>query len=148
MTIAGASTDTVTRRASAQSGTPNAQRISVDAVMALSARFVGGGTLDPVHGQHLLALLSEDPARLAGLRALLDPFAADIPVAQLPDGARQVVTDILTFWYLGLIDDRPVDNREARFFSLVSWQALPYPTIPTVCKGFGSWAEDPERTGA
>lgn len=125
----------------AQGATSAAGGITVDQLMALSAALVGGGNLNAEFGQQLLDLLSKDPTRLQGLKELLVTESnAATPTPSSP-AAKQVATDILSYWYLGEFDGKPVPNRQGLYFGLASWQTVPYITIQSVCKGFGYWAQ-------
>ncbi len=126
-----------------QEATPASASIDRETLLALSKRLVGGGELatDAVDG--LSALLAAEP----GIESTLTELAA-LP-EMTPDAlvsasteAQRTAANILQFWYLGRYDDKPVAHRADMFFGLVSWQALPYSTQPTLCKGFGYWAKD------
>lgn len=130
-----------------QEATPDASPVtsSIDSgkLLDLSARLVGGGNLaqDAVGG--LAALLASEPAietTFAELAALgeITPEA----LAAISPEARRVSANILQYWYLGRYDGEPVPRRADIYFSLVSWQALPYATQPTLCKSFGYWASE------
>lgn len=125
----------------AQGATPAAGGVTVDQLMALSATLVGGGNLNADFGPQLLDLFSKDPTRLRGLQELLaaGPSAAT-PTPSSP-AAKQAATDILSYWYLGEFDGKPVPTRQGLYFGLASWQTVPYITIQSVCKGFGYWAK-------
>lgn len=135
--------------ATPERGTPAASpvvavAIDVGGLYALSQQLVGGGKLDETAVEPLAGLLSGDPARIAGFEELakLDNAASASALTDISDNARQVVTDILQYWYLGQFDGQPVANRAAMFFGLPVWATLPYVTQPTLCKGFGYWATD------
>jgi hypothetical protein len=124
--------------------------IPIDSFMELSLALVGGGTLDPQRGSQLLALIAPDRERRAALDELLairtvgaaaTPIAT--PVAALSADARELVEQILRFWYLGTWDDQPVTDRAASWFGLSAWQAVEYTYAPSVCRAFGIWAELP-----
>ena len=65
------------------------------------------------------------------------------PVATLSRDARELVEQILRFWYLGTWDDQPVTDRAGFWFGLSAWQAVEYTYAPSVCRAFGIWAEPP-----
>jgi hypothetical protein len=124
--------------------------VSLDSFMDLSLALVGGGRLDPQRGSQLLALIAPDRERLTALDELLairaggaaaTPIAT--PVATLSGDARQLVEQILRFWYLGTWEDQPVTDRAASWFGLSAWQAVGYTYAPSVCRAFGIWAEPP-----
>lgn len=126
-----------------QGATPAGAGIDRDNLLALSKRLVGGGDLatDAVDG--LISLLSAEPgieSAVAELAAL--PEITPQTLAAASAEAQRTATNILQYWYLGRYDDKPVAHRADLFFELVSWQALPYATQPTLCKGFGYWAAE------
>lgn len=109
----------------------------------LSQAIVGGGTLADEAVPALAELLAAEPGIGAALNELADigdmtPEALQTASAE----AQAVAKNILTYWYQGQYNGEPVQNREAIFFQLASWQALPYMTQPTLCKAFGYWAAD------
>jgi Membrane bound FAD containing D-sorbitol dehydrogenase len=129
---------------------PPVPGIVFDAFMDLSLALVGGGRLDPDRGGQLLAMIAPDPARLTALEDLLairaggeaaTPIAT--PVATLSADGRELVEQILRFWYLGTWDDQPVTDRDGFWFGLSAWQAVKYTYAPSVCRAFGVWAEAP-----
>jgi hypothetical protein len=124
--------------------------VPIGSFMDLSAALVGGGRLDPQRGSQLLALIAPDPERRRALDGLLAiraggeaavPIAT--PVATLSADARELVEQILRFWYLGTWDDQPVTDRAGFWFGLSAWQAVEYTYAPSVCRAFGIWAEAP-----
>jgi hypothetical protein len=124
--------------------------VPIDSFMDLSAALVGGGRLDPQRGSQVLALIASDDERRKALDDLLairaggegaTPIAT--PVAALSGDARELVEQILRFWYLGTWDDQPVTDRAASWFSLSAWQAVEYTYAPSVCRAFGIWAVPP-----
>ena len=124
--------------------------VPIDSFMDLSLALVGGGRLDPQRGSQLLALIASDPERRRSLDDLLairangeatTPIAT--PVAALSGDARELVAQILRFWYLGTWDDQPVTDRAASWFGLSAWQAVEYTYAPSVCRAFGIWADPP-----
>ncbi len=122
---------------------PVASSIDNDKLLDLSVRLVGGGNLaqDAVGG--LAALLAPEPAiekTLADLEALLE-FTPE-SLAVISAEAQRIAGNILQYWYLGRYDGEPVPQRAGIYFSLVSWQALPYAIQPTLCKSFGYWTTD------
>lgn len=125
--------------------------VSIASFMDLSQALVGGGTLDPARGDQLLALIANDPTRRTALDELLairsgglsaTPVAT--PIAALSDGARDLVGQLLRFWYLGTYDDQPVTDRTDFWFSLSSWQAVRYTFATSICKAYGGWAQPPQ----
>lgn len=124
--------------------------VPIESFMDLSAALVGGGRLDPQRGNQLLALIAPDSARRRALDDLLairaggaaaTPIAT--PVATLSDDARELVEQILRFWYLGTWDEQPVTDRAGFWFGLSAWQAVEYTYAPSVCRAFGIWAKPP-----
>jgi Membrane bound FAD containing D-sorbitol dehydrogenase len=124
--------------------------VPIDSFMDLSLALVGGGRLDPQRGSQLLALIAPDRERRTALDELLAiraggaaaiPIAT--PVATLSPDARELVEQILRFWYLGTWDDQPVTDRAAAWFGLSAWQAVEYTYAPSVCRAFGIWADPP-----
>ncbi|MGI8486900.1 MAG: sugar dehydrogenase complex small subunit [Thermomicrobiales bacterium] len=126
-----------------QDATPVGTGIDRDALLALSQRLVGGGDLASDALDGLISLLTAEPdieSSLAELAALPEITAETLAAAST--GTQRTATNILQYWYLGRYDSKPVPQRADIFFELVSWQALPYATQPTLCKGFGYWAAD------
>ena len=124
--------------------------VPIESFIDLSTALVGGGKLDPQRGSQLLALIAPDSARRRALDDLLairaggaaaTPIAT--PVAALSGDARELVEQILRFWYLGTWDDQPVTDRAGFWFGLSAWQAVEYTYAPSVCRAFGIWAEPP-----
>ena len=124
--------------------------VPIESFMDLSLTLVGGGRLDPQRGSQLLALIAPDTERRRALDDLLairaggdaaTPIAT--PVATLSRDARELVEQILRFWYLGTWDDQPVTDRAGFWFGLSAWQAVEYTYAPSVCRAFGIWAESP-----
>ena len=124
--------------------------VPIESFMDLSTALVGGGKLDPQRGSQLLALIAPDSERRRGLDDLLairaggaaaTPIAT--PVAALSGDARELVEQILRFWYLGTWDDQPVTDRAGFWFGLSAWQAVEYTYAPSVCRAFGIWADPP-----
>jgi hypothetical protein len=124
--------------------------VPIESFMGLSLALVGGGRPDPQRGSQLLALIAPDRERRTTLDELLairaggeaaTPIAT--PVSILSGDARELVEQILRFWYLGTWDDQPVTDRAASWFGLSAWQAVGYTYAPSVCREFGIWAEPP-----
>jgi hypothetical protein len=117
--------------------------IDTASLQQLSESLVGGGGINTDALPILASLIESDSslaATLPELSAVTD-FTTD-NVNALSDDARRLATDILQFWYLGQWESKPIEQRADLFFSLVSWQTVPYATQPTLCKGFGYWAQD------
>lgn len=96
----------------------------------------------------LLGLIQADEPSAAGLQEML-AAGASLDLANLSGDATTTVTNIAEFWYLGNFNGAPVENRADLFPGLVSFQTLPYVTIPAICKAYGYWATEvdlPERT--
>ena len=124
--------------------------VPIESFMDLSLALVGGGTLDPKRGSQLLALIAPDLERRRALDDLLAiraggeaPTSIATPVATLSRDARELVEQILRFWYLGTWDEQPVTDRAGFWFGLSAWQAVKYTYAPSVCRAFGIWAEPP-----
>jgi hypothetical protein len=127
--------------ASTPVASPVAVTIDQDRLMALSDRLSGGARLNAAAAGDLAELLAAEPdieASLAELEAVAD-FTPETLAATSP-GAQSVAANILQFWFLGRYADQPVTNRADYFFSLASWQTLPYATQQSLCKSFGYWA--------
>lgn len=135
--------------ASPAAGTPVASQASVtlineDALYDLSQKLVGGGSLSRDAVGPLAKLISEDANLAAGfteLTKLADP-TSDEAQRGLSANARTVSTNILLYWYTGYFGNNPVENRADILFGLPVWSTVPYVTQPTVCKGFGYWANE------
>ena len=137
-------------RSHAKAQTPDAGEAPIAAFMDLSAAFVGGGRLDETRGTQLLGLIEADAERRASLDRLLairtdnapsTPIAA--PLAVLESTDRELAEQILRFWYLGVFDGQPVEDRAGFWFGLSAWQAVGYTYAPSVCRAFGQWAQPP-----
>ncbi|MGC4106270.1 MAG: sugar dehydrogenase complex small subunit [Thermomicrobiales bacterium] len=129
----------------AAEATPAASPAALDAavVLRVSQAVVGGGTLDEAAVPPLVDLLAGEPgsaAAIAELAAIPDMTPEALEAASAD--AKAVAANILSYWYQGQFNGKPAPNRAGIFFSLVSWQALPYMTQPTLCKAFGYWAAD------
>lgn len=147
LTVGATTFELASASALAQGATPAASGVTVDQLMALSARIVGGGQLNADFGQSLLDLISQDPNRLNGLKELLAAAPSAATPAPVSPAAKQVTADILSYWYLGEFEGKPAPNRQSLYFGLASWQTVPYVTIQSVCKGFGYWAQEPKLNG-
>lgn len=124
--------------------------------LALSTALVGGGRLDPRRAVQYLAIAGADPAKTRALDELLalaaspeeaSPAVIATPVAAASDEARALGREILAFWYLGVVGDRPVTERGDAWFGLSAWQAVGYTPAPSACKAFGGWADAPPPQG-
>jgi hypothetical protein len=127
--------------ASTPVASPVAVTIDQDRLMALSDRLSGGATLNTAAAGDLASLLSAEPdieASFAELETVTD-FTPETLAGTSP-AAQTVAANILQFWFLGRYADQPVTNRADYFFSLASWQTLPYATQQSLCKSFGYWA--------
>jgi hypothetical protein len=147
--VAASSVAAQSELATPERGTPVASpaaaiSIDVDALYAISQQLVGGGNLDEASAGPLAKLISADQARTGGFEELskLDKVASPSALKDISDDARQVVTNILEYWYLGQFDGQPVANRASMFFGLPVWATVPYVTQPTLCKSFGYWATE------
>ncbi|MBA3449804.1 MAG: hypothetical protein H0T18_01175 [Chloroflexia bacterium] len=125
--------------------------IPIATFMGLSLALVGGGRLDDTRGAQLLALIAADSERRAALDRLLAIRAGDAtatpiatPVATLSGAERDLVEQMLRFWYLGTYDGQPVTDRAGFWFGLSAWQAVEYTYAPSVCRAFGLWAQPPQ----
>lgn len=127
-----------------QDATPAATlKVDLDALYAVSQILVGTGNLNEDYTETLGLLLSADEARVEGFRELrgnANPTSEE-SLEAMSGNARTVVTDILSFWYLGHFDGQPVENRAEIVMGLPVWTTLPYFTQPALCKSFGYWAE-------
>lgn len=118
--------------------------ISGDALYALSQKLVGSDDIDRDLVEPLTQLLNSQPPLQQGaaeLAALDDP-ASDSARASLSSHGRDARSNILSYWFEGNFDGQPVPQRHAIFFSLPVWASVGYMTQPTMCKGFGYWAQD------
>lgn len=146
--IAGGAT-LFTFPAMAGASTPEASPVPVTIdptfLLELSGRLAGGAKLAENAVEPLAALLATEPdieATLAELRAV-EEFTPET-LAATSDEAQHVAANILQYWFLGRYDNLPVENRADMFFSLASWQTLPYATQQSLCKSFGYWAQEIE----
>jgi len=127
--------------------------LRLEPFLTLSAALVGGGRLDERRAAQYLAIVETDAAKSAALDELLalDPAAAGTPlatpVAAASADARALGREILSFWYLAVVDDQPVTDRAAAWFGLSAWQAVRYTPPTSVCKAFGAWADPPPPQG-
>lgn len=122
--------------------------IDVFRVICLAATGVTELPDEPL--RRLLGLIVADDATAAGLQEML-VAGSNLDLANLSDAATTTVTNIVEFWYLGNFNGAPVENRAELLAGLVSYQTLPYVTIPAVCKAYGYWAialDLPERDQA
>lgn len=122
--------------------------------LALSTALVGGGGLDQRRAAQYLAIIEQDVAKTAALDELLviattatTGGAIATPVAAASAEARALSREILTFWYVGTVDDRPVTDRGDAWFGLSAWQAVRYTPATSACKAFGGWATAPPPQG-
>ncbi len=113
------------------------------AFRALCAAVTGSEDLDDVGLAQLQGLFLEDEEMATRLPEVLAMGSGPLDMRDLPFPALVIVTNILQFWYLGHFKNEPLENRAERLTNLVSYESLPYVTIPAVCKEFGYWAIDP-----
>jgi hypothetical protein len=95
----------------------------------------------------LLGLIEADGPSAAGLGAML-AAGGGLDLGAPPEGAEAALANIVEFFYLGQFNGAPVENRADLFPGLVSFQTLPYVTVPAICKAYGYWATEvdlPER---
>lgn len=121
--------------------------VNIDVFRAICFAAAGVAELPDEPLAQLRDLILADPPSAAGLGAML-AASGGLDFNALPEGADVAVTNILEFWYLGNFNGEPVENRADLFTGLVSFQTLPYVTIPAVCKAYGYWAMEvdlPER---
>jgi hypothetical protein len=125
----------------AQEGTP----VTVDpaAFRALCVPVTGSEELDDDGLAQLRDLFLADEEMAARLTEVLAMGSGPLDMRDLPFPALVIVTNILQFWYLGHFRNEPLENRAERLAGLVSYNSLPYVTVPAVCKEFGYWAIDP-----
>lgn len=130
--------------ASLLAGEPASAEIDEDALYALSQKLVGGGDLARGRVSRLATLLASQPALKTGAAELIqlkNPTSAQAQRGLSANG-HSACTNILTYWYEGTFDGQPVEQRSSVFFSLPAWGTVGYLTQPTMCKGFGYWAQD------
>lgn len=118
--------------------------VDVEALYTLSQQLVGSDDLDRKAADALAALIGADPAHAAGFEELvaLEKPGSRETLKGVSSDASALATSILTYWYLGMFDGRPVEHRADIFFGLAAWKTVPYFTQPTLCKGPGYWATD------
>lgn len=123
---------------------PASAGIGEDALYALSQKLVGGGDLARSRVSQLATLLASQPALKSGAAELIqlkNPASAQAQNGLSKNG-HSACTNILTYWYQGMFDGQPVEQRSSVFFSLPAWGTVGYFTQPTMCKGYGYWAQD------
>ncbi len=124
--------------------------VNVDVFRVICFAATGVAELPDESVTQLLALIEADQASAAGLQEMLAAGGA-LDFANLSEDATTAVTNIVGFFYLGNFNGAPVENRADLFPGLVSFQTLPYVTIPAICKAYGYWAIEldlPERDQA
>ena len=128
----------------AQDASP-AAAVEFEAFRQVNLAVTGADELDDEGLQQLLDLFLADGEMTAALVSLMDEVAAgrELDLSSLDFSLVVVTTNILQFWYLGNFRNEPLPNRPERLPHLVTYDALPYFTTPTICKGFGYWATDP-----
>ncbi len=122
--------------------------LDVFRVICLTAAGVAELPEEPL--QQLLGLIQADEPSATGLQEML-AAGGSLDLANLSGDATTTVTNIVEFWYLGNFNGAPIENRADLFPGLVSFQTLPYVTIPAICKAYGYWAMEvdlPERDQA
>lgn len=135
----------------AQTATPSAEQERVDQLIALSKSLCGGGSFDSGHAAVLLNLLSGDAKLKEGLEELLAvpastaTAAAATPAAARSDLSQATAEAILLFWYAGIFNGDPIQDRSAVYTNLLAWQAMYTPSW-TTCKLYGAWADAPTLT--
>jgi hypothetical protein len=119
-------------------------RIDVDELARVSLALVGGGSLNDAGLQTLAGLLSVEDADVRAFRELasVDDPSAEGALDDMSADARDLVENILQFWYLGQFGGNPVENRADLYFSLPVWSTVPWFTQPTLCKAFGYWSAE------
>lgn len=129
----------------AQESSPAASPAAIDpeAFRSLCVQVTGSEDLDDAGLAQLQDLFAAETDWLEALAELMaaehNPF--DMRAWKFP--ALAVINNILQFWYLGQFKNLPLPNRAERVGRLVTWQTLPYVTVPAVCKAFGYWTNDP-----
>jgi hypothetical protein len=126
----------------AREATPAA--VDSTAFRALCMAVTGSEELDDDGLAQLRGLFLADEELAARLAEVLAMGSGPLDMRELPFPALVIVTNILQFWYLGHFKNEPLENRAERLAGLVSYESLPYVTIPAVCKEFGYWAVDPD----
>jgi hypothetical protein len=118
--------------------------INLAQLASVSVALVGGGSLADAGLQTLGELISADPGRIAAFEELaaLDDPSAKGALNGVSSEASDLVPQILSFWYLGEFDGKPVESRADLYYGLPVWGSLPYITQPTLCKAFGYWATE------
>lgn len=133
----------------AQDATPIPEG-NLDAFRALTRQVLGMEDISEDVLQVSWGALNADDDRASALQAMLEE-GGEIDMGNLSDEQQAVVDGILGIWYAGEINDEPIEGRERIFAQLLAFQALPYTTLPAVCKNWGYWAEDlglPDRDEA
>jgi len=113
--------------------------VNVDVFRVICFTAAGVAELPDEPLRQLLGLIQADGPSAAGLQEML-AAGGSLDFANLSGDATTTVTNIVEFWYLGNFNGAPVENRADLFPGLVSFQTLPYVTIPAICKAYGYWA--------
>lgn len=124
--------------------------VNVDVFRVICLAATGVTDLSDESVTQLLDLVVADGPSATGLQEML-AAGGGLDLANLSGDATAAVTNIVEFFYLGNFNGAPVENRADLFPGLVSFQTLPYVTIPAVCKAYGYWATEldlPERDQA
>lgn len=126
-------------------GSPIApSEIDTDTLYTLSQQLAGDGKLAEEAVEPLATLIGADQQLVSGFEELVtyDDPTSDDAREQMSDDASATMKNILLYWYDGSFGDQPVENRADILFGLPVWGTVPYVTQPTLCKGFGYWAND------
>lgn len=138
-----------------QTATPSPEQAEIDQLLALSKELCGGGTFDQAQAAVLLHLLKGDAKLGRGLTELqaivpaeatpANPRTIATPAAARSSEAQAAAEAILLFWYAGVFNGDPIQDRSSVYTNLLAWQAM-YTPAWTTCKLFGGWADPPSLT--
>jgi hypothetical protein len=123
--------------------TPSGEiRIDSEQLARVSLALMGGGTLNDPGIETLAGLISanEQGVRAFDELAHLDDPSSEEALDKMSPNARDLVENIVQFWFMGQFDGNPVENRADLYFALPVWETVPYFAQPTLCKAFGYWA--------
>lgn len=122
---------------------PESTDIDAGKLMQLSANLCGGAVLNPDHVDGLIQLLgSEDNIKEPLDELFAVEWFTEESLAETSPQAQKVAGNILQYWFVGWYNGKPVENRADLYFDLAGWQALPYQTTQSACKGLFYWAEE------